>query len=158
MDTENLDELINHKRLVTYYLYRDAQDINIELIELPLDVGVQIRNQAIKKYFDSTYSNLVSPFVSKAFPDKWGIIGNVNDVPNNFLVFFDGYIDNHVIKFHDIKSFSKLVEETIAFDYYITNEDISFLIVWDSDHQILIGCGKAQEWVENLIQRHSENN
>ncbi len=31
--------------------------------------------------------------------------------------------------------------------------DFDFLIAWETSAQILIGSGKAKEWVENLINR-----
>lgn len=158
---ENLDELIKTKRLVTYYLYREANTLNLPIKELPLDEGKEISQKAIKKYFDpKTKEPLLSyavnpPLASKQFPDQWGIIGELKEVPNDFLVFFEPYKDNHVIQMENIKDFSLLVEETIIFEYYITNRNLDFLIALETSAQILIGAGDAKEWVENLIQRHS---
>lgn len=97
-----------------------------------------------------------SPYVSGSFPDTWGIIGELEDIPERFFVFFDSYKDNYVIKINKISEFGKLVESTIVFTYCIVNEELDFLIAWDAAHQVLIGAGKAQKWVENLIQQHTK--
>ncbi|WP_392565244.1 hypothetical protein RHO15_06440 [Utexia brackfieldae] len=159
---EDLDKLIFEKRIITNYLFEDAQNLNLNIKELSPDIGNIIIQKAIKKFIDPQKGPLlcygiISPYVSASFPDEWGIIGELQEVPENFFVFFDSYKDNHVIEINKISDFGKLVEETIVFTYYIVNKDLDFLIAWDAAHQVLIGTGKAQNWIKNLIKRRSDD-
>lgn len=156
MAKENINELIKTGRLITYYLFRDAKKIGLTLSELPFEKGVEFRKKTIDKYYDSLRINIILPHTQMVFPDMWGIIGEINEITDNFLIFFDGYMDRHVIEMNNIHDFAKLVEETIIFDFYIINRELDYLIQWDSSCQILIGAGKAKEWVESLIKRHSK--
>lgn len=156
MMTENISELIRTSRLVTYYLFADAERIGVTISELPFEEGIKFRKKTIEKYFDDSRSDIILPHSLKVFPDMWGIIGEINEITDEFLVFFDGYMDRHVIEVKNIRDFAKLVEETVIFDFYVIDRNLDYLIRWDSSCQILIGAGKAKKWVENLIERHKK--
>lgn len=156
---EDLNQLIRDKRTITYYLFDDAKSLNIDIKEVSQELADVITNQAIKKFIDPKKGPLfcygvLSPCISGSFPDEWGIISELEEIPENFLVFFDTYKDNHVLEINKISDFGKIVENTIVFSYYIVNKKLDFLVAWDAAHQILIGAGQAKEWVENLIERH----
>lgn len=159
---EDLALLIREKRTITHYLFEDAKEISIPIIELSLEDGTQLRNNAINKFFDLKSRGPLlcyavnEPFRSGSFSDEWGVIGELIEVPNNILIFFDEYKDNHVIRMKCIQEFGRLVEETIVFTYYVTNQNLDFLIAWSASEQVLIGAGNAEQWVEDLIKRHAK--
>lgn len=47
------------------------------------------------------------------------------------------------------RDIGRLLAETFHFVFYITRDDLSFLLAYD-DHDCLIGCGSAVEWIREL--------
>ncbi len=44
-----------------------------------------------------------------------------------------------------------ILSETCGYEFYITNFICSYLICYNH-HDVLIGCGQAEKWIEKLVK------
>lgn len=68
---------------------------------------------------------------------------------NHCLLMFEEFEKWFVVEVNSGKDLKILLEESFAFEFYVFDELLSYLICF-SHHDQLIGCGKAKTWIKTL--------
>lgn len=79
-------------------------------------------------------------------PAAWRIIKEFVK-KDNCLVFFDEEDDKKMLEFHTGEDLNFMLSETWGFEFYVTNEQASFLFCFNH-HDILYACGTAGIWLK----------
>lgn len=65
------------------------------------------------------------------------------------IVFFNEDEDPTAIQLKAQTSLTSLLNECSGFEFYLTDVTASYLLCFNH-HDVLIGCGRAKEWVEQI--------
>ena len=68
---------------------------------------------------------------------------------NSCIMFFNPYQEKKMFNISSGKDLQYILSETCPYEFYVTDMDYSYLLCF-THHDVLIGCGKAKEWVRNL--------
>lgn len=68
---------------------------------------------------------------------------------NECILFFNQDEDKNMLMIKTGDDLDYILSETYGFEFYITNKDVSYLLCY-SHHNILYGCGEAEEWIYKL--------
>lgn len=74
---------------------------------------------------------------------------------DEFYLFFDKGDDTTIYIFHENQSFAKFQNEFPGYTFYITNENLDFLI-YHNDSDYLRCIGTAEPWLRNKVKELSK--
>lgn len=134
-------------------LLLNASRLNIMTSVLSVRETDEIVDTILKKYIDSNenccfiWENMKeSEYVND--PLGWSYVDDFVGKEKCLIMFFE--FNNWVImRISSGISLKKLLEESFAFEFYIVDEDVTYVICFNH-HDQLIGVGKAKEWIVTL--------
>jgi len=109
------------------------------------------------------YSNIIkhhciknTSFIWESFKDytyyqnsnAWSLIKDYVK-ENKCIMFFNKSDDRNGFLISNGEELQKILEESFGFEFYITDENLSYLICFNH-HDILYGLGKAKDWVKEV--------
>lgn len=65
------------------------------------------------------------------------------------MLFLDPAEGAFGVNIKDGENLNLLLENSFGFVFYLTNTELDYLICFN-DHDVLIGCGDAKDWIEKL--------
>ncbi len=68
---------------------------------------------------------------------------------NKCIMFFNKSDDRNGFLISNGAELQKILEESFGFEFYITDENLSYLICFNH-HDILYGLGKAKDWIKEV--------
>jgi len=110
-----------------------------------------IRSQVMKRYTiptDRPIWESLSDHASIQNVNGWRLIDDYLSGAS-FVIFFDAKRDRLMVEVSSGASLTRILEECIEFEFYITDPETTYLICFNH-HDFLIGAGAAKQWIEQL--------
>ncbi len=131
-----------------------AEEYNIELFIFDDKSSNSLFSAVSKKY--SNVSTEIIPLWDNLFdavyvvdPNGWSKISNFVGNKSCVLLILNG--EKKAFKLSCGADLHELLENSFGFEFYITDENISFLICFNH-HDQLVCCGKAKKWGESVAR------
>lgn len=128
------------------------KDSAIDLRRIDLTEREKIIEEVISKYVDPTKRGvcLWEKFIryqSISDNNAWSYIKNyVKD--NECIILFNQEEEKEMFLLRNGNDLDYLLSETYGFEFYITNRECAYLLCFNH-HNILYGCGDAENWIKN---------
>ena len=125
------------------------ESTKLNLREVDAQLSSSIRQEVEQLYGEKKSSQplweRLTDDVSRHDPDGWKTIG---DYPyqNKVTMFFDYENESTMYSLNNVKDVTRLLSECPGFVFYVTNDELSFLLC-HNDHDYLIGAGDAKNWI-----------
>lgn len=137
---------------ISTYISNELKDSKVILRKLELNVRNEVLEIIIKKYIDSTKKGA-------CLWEKFKQYESVNDdmawnwirefiKDNSCIMFFNQEDDKEMFVLQSGYDLNYVLSETYGFEFYVTDIKGTYLICFNH-HNILYGCGCAEEWVKN---------
>lgn len=132
----------------------DQLSLNVERLD-----GSELIHKMVKKFckqgkYTFPLWDCLEEKASIFDPDGWKAISGFHPNSEKFL-FIEPEESNLIFYFKSSEDIINALENCYAFIFYITNVDLDYLISFN-DHNYLIGCGLAKDWIHNLISKNNE--
>lgn len=139
--------------IISEEIIKSANEINIRIYMLENNACNDIFNSVSEIYEkpDNNSGFIWDGLISAAYlhdPQGWLKTGDFIEENPCLLLISDGY-ERKAFRFLNGSDLVKLLNNTFAFEFYITDEQYSYLICFNH-HDCLIGCGNALTWIESL--------
>lgn len=140
---------------ISSHIYKAIENSGISLEELTESEKITIINDIKGKYVDKEKrGNFIWEKLSRynCISDKEGwkyikdFIGE-----NKCIIFFNHEDDKKMFIISSGDDLNYILSETCGYEFYITNFICSYLICYNH-HDVLIGCGQAEKWIEKLVK------
>ena len=135
------------------YICEELKDSKVVLRKLDVDKRNKIVDVVLKKYMDSNkkgrwlWEKLIHYEVLNN-DMAWSYIKDY--VKNNeCIMFFNQDDEKEMFLIKSGEDLNYILSETFGFEFYITDKQCSYLLCY-SHHDILYGCGGAEEWIRCL--------
>jgi len=117
--------------------------------------------EVIKKFSKLPYyqyplcSNMTDS-ISLFNPNGWQLIRSF-EVESEKILFLEPEISKVCFQFENSLDVVSMLENSYGFVFYITNLNLDYLICFN-DHDYLIGCGTAKDWIKSLDRKDETEN
>lgn len=138
---------------ISTHICNELRDSKIMVKKLEMNERGEILDSIIKKYIDINQKGiwLWEKFIHyEALKSDmaWSYIKDfVKD--NECIMFFDPEEEKEMFLIQSGNDLNYILSETYGFVFYITNKQCSYLLCFN-DHNILYGCGNAENWIHEL--------
>ena len=136
---------------ITKEINKIIKDYHLKSSLLPAEKMNYLYSNIIKHYCIKNTSFIWESFKDYAYyqnSNAWSLIKDyVRE--NKCIMFFNKSDDKNGFLILNGFELQKIIEESFGFEFYITDENLSYLICFNH-HDILYGLGKAKDWIKEV--------
>ena len=132
-----------------------SKAMKISYGELSVEETASLCRSVTRKYANNSKHQgfLWESFVNRVSVNNKNAWRWIKDfIDSEAIMFFNLDDEKHSFRFLNGSDIVKVLEETFAFEFYITNDCTDYVICFNH-HDYLICCGKAETWLRNFIMR-----
>ena len=136
---------------ITKEINKIIKDFHLKSSLLPAEKMNYLYSNIIKHYCIKNTSFIWESFKDYAYyqnSNAWSLIKDYVK-ENKCIMFFNKSDDRNGFLISNGFELQKIIEESFGFEFYITDENLSYLICFNH-HDILYGLGKAIDWVKEV--------
>ncbi len=136
---------------ITKEINKIIKDYHLKSSLLPAEKMNYLYSNIIKHYCIKNTSFIWESFKDYAYyqnSNAWSLIKDYVK-ENKCIMFFNKSDDKNGFLILNGAELQKIIEESFGFEFYITDENLSYLICFNH-HDILYGLGKAKDWVKEV--------
>lgn len=136
---------------ITKEINKIIKDFHLKSSLLPAEKMNYLYSNIIKHYCIKNTSFIWESFKDYAYyqnSNAWSLIKDYVK-ENKCIMFFNKSDDRNGFLISNGFELQKIIEESFGFEFYITDENLSYLICFNH-HDILYGLGKAKDWVKEV--------
>lgn len=136
---------------ITKEINKIIKDFHLKSSLLPAEKMNYLYSNIIKHYCIKNTSFIWESFKDYAYyqnSNAWSLIKDYVK-ENKCIMFFNKSDDRNGFLISNGFELQKIIEESFGFEFYITDENRSYLICFNH-HDILYGLGKAKDWVKEV--------
>ncbi|MCR4567306.1 MAG: hypothetical protein K5769_04605 [Pseudobutyrivibrio sp.] len=135
-------------------IYQAIQGTNIVIEEVTEASALRLLSDIKKKYIDSSQKSVwlweqLAEYEYISDNNAWSYIKDF--ISNNeCIMFFNIGDEDKMFRISNGNDLNYILAETFGYEFYITNEDTSFLLCFNH-HDILYAAGEAKKWIKTLV-------
>lgn len=136
---------------ITKEINKIIKDYHLKSSLLPAEKMNYLYSNIIKHYCIKNTSFIWESFKDYAYyqnSNAWSLIKDYVK-ENKCIMFFNKSDDRNGFLISNGAELQKILEESFGFEFYITDENLSYLICFNH-HDILYGLGKAKDWIKEV--------
>jgi hypothetical protein len=99
------------------------------------------------------FSDALVDYAAVQHPDSWQWVDEFIDPDQPTYLFGDEHQLYELLRLEHGGDVIRVLEHTPGFPFYVTIPELRYLLS-HNDHDYIIGCGDAKDWVESLRPRH----
>ena len=137
------------------HIYDELKNIKVIIKKLELNEREEILDLVLKRYIDINkkgawlWEKLIH-YEALNDGQAWRYLKDfVKDNP--CIMFFDSKEEKDMLLIQSGDDLNYILSETYGFEFYITDKQCSYLLCF-SHHNILYGCGIAEEWINKIVR------